>query len=103
MVQLLRDYGAGNGLTVYGFANPTTKLPELPAPWKVYRTTQLRKDGADHLLTWHAALRSEQWRATGTTVYVVSRDAALQSTVDMLRDAGVVATFHTESTLELPQ
>lgn len=78
-------------LVVQGFANPATKLPE-GLPWHVYRSERILPDSADHLLTWHTA-QLVQTLSQKAFFIVVSRDAALQTTVELLQKTGHAAVF----------
>ena len=77
-------------LVVQGFANEVTALEELP--WHVYRSQGTLREAADHLLTWHTA-QLVQTLGVPNCFIVVSRDAALQNTVQLIQQAGHKAVY----------
>ena len=77
-------------LVVQGFANEVTVLEGVP--WHVYRSQGSLREAADHLLTWHTA-QLVQTLGMPNCFIVVSRDAALQNTVQLIREAGHKAVY----------
>ena len=77
-------------LVAQGFANEVTSLGELP--WHVYQSQGTLREAADHLLTWHTA-QLVQTLSVPNCFIVVSRDAALQNTVQLIEQAGHRAVF----------
>ena len=77
-------------LVVQGFVNEVTLLGELP--WHIYRSRGTLREAADHLLTWHTAQLVQTLGVAGCFI-VVSRDAALQNTVQLIQEAGHKAVY----------
>lgn len=91
MADTLCRVGTAPWLNAMGFANMVSSVP-ADQPWPVQRSCQVLPDSADHLLTWWAAQLVLRL-TTRTWFVIVSRDAALQNTVNLLRSAGHPAVF----------
>lgn len=78
-------------LVVQGFSNEATVLPD-DLPWTIYRSEGTLREAADHYLTWHTA-QLVLTLGVPSFFIIVSRDAALQNTVQLIKKAGHQAVF----------
>jgi len=73
-----------------------------PCPSKIalhHASTGL-PDAADHEISFFAGMRAKQWQRHGTLVLIVSKDDALENTVELLRrESNVVACFLTPAAI----
>lgn len=98
----LADANHYEWLLVEGFANATTKI--ATEAWPVTFSPGIVADAADHYLTWRASQIVSSLDAGEKAFFViVSRDAALQNTVELLKQAGHQALFYAHPILDVDE
>ncbi|EKX43425.1 hypothetical protein GUITHDRAFT_140473 [Guillardia theta CCMP2712] len=67
----------------------------MPNPLNFHRASTGLPEAADHEISFFAGRKCEEWKRTETFVLVISRDDAIENTVQLLRRSGVASAYVT--------